>query len=118
MVTSSHDVLHVTVIHIIGMATHGKSDHSNMDYIHLQRGGDSSSYYTPTQIYIWSVGGSSSIEMALVSSLHDVLHTTVFQLIGTDTHSKGKYLCDGLHAYIHWCADNHPCYTLKNKRVW
>ena len=111
MVTSLHEVLHVTVIQIIGMGTHGKGDHSNMACIHIQRGGDSSSYYTPTQIYIWSVGGSSSIEMASVSTLHDVLHTTVFQIIGTDTHSKGKYLCNGSHAYIHWRADHHPCYT-------
>ena len=56
MVTSSHDVMRVTVIQIIGMATHGKGDHSNMDCIHLERGGDSSSYYTPTQIYMDSGG--------------------------------------------------------------
>ena len=56
MVTSSHDVLHVTVIQISGMGTQGKGDHSNMDCIHLQRGEDSSSYYTPTQIYMDSGG--------------------------------------------------------------
>ena len=36
-------------------------------------------------------GGSVSMEMATVSSLHDVLHTTVFQIIDIATYGKGEH---------------------------
>ena len=37
-------------------------------------------------------GGSGSMEMAAVSSLHDELHATVFQIIGIATQGKDKHL--------------------------
>ena len=37
-------------------------------------------------------GGSGSMEMTVVISLHNALHITVFQIIGIATHDKGKYL--------------------------
>ena len=56
-----------------------------------QQGGDRNPYYTSTKrgIVTWGTGG---MEMAAVSSLHDVLHVTVFQIIGIATHSKGKHV--------------------------
>ena len=37
-------------------------------------------------------GGSGSMDMSAVCSLHDVLHATVFQIIGIATQDKSKYL--------------------------
>ena len=36
-------------------------------------------------------GGSVSMEMDAVGSLHEVLHTTVFQSIGIATYGKGEH---------------------------
>ena len=37
-------------------------------------------------------GGSVSMEMAVVRSLHDVLHAIVFQIIGIAIHGKGEHV--------------------------
>ena len=36
--------------------------------------------------------GSGSMEMAVMRSLHEVLHATVFQIIGMATQGKGRHL--------------------------
>ena len=71
---------------------------SGMAHVETQRGGDHNPCYIPTKIGMVT-GGSGSMEMAAVSSLHDILHSTVFQIIGIATQGKGKYLWCGLYAY-------------------
>ena len=51
----------------------------------------------PTHIGMVTAGDSGSMVMAMVSSLHDVLHASVFHIIGKATHGNGKHLSHGLH---------------------
>ena len=59
-----------------------------MDCVHTQQGGDHNPYYTLTKIGMVT-GGTRGMEMAAVRSLHEVLHATVFQIIGIATHGEG-----------------------------
>ena len=54
-----------------------KENTSRMAHVHTQRGGDHNPCYTPTKIGMVT-GGSGCMEMAVVSSVHDVLYATVF----------------------------------------
>ena len=45
-------------------------------------------------------GGSVSMEMAAVGSLHDVLHATVFQIISIATYGKVENVWHGLRVHI------------------
>ena len=56
-----------------------------------QQGGDHNPYYISIKMGIvtWGTGG---MYMAAMSSLHDVLHVTVFQIIGTTTHDEGGHV--------------------------
>ena len=67
-----------------------KANTSHMACMHKQRGGDNNSCYPRTKMGKVT-GGSVSMEMAAVGSLHDVLHATVFQIIGIATYSKGEH---------------------------
>ena len=66
-----------------------------MACIHTQQGGDHNPCYPRTKIGI-VIGGSGSIEMTAVRSLHDVLHAMVFQIIGIATHGKREHVWHGL----------------------
>ena len=61
-----------------------------MACMHKQRGGDDNPCYPRTKMGKVT-GGSVSMEMAAVGSLDDVLHTTVFQIIGIATYGKGEH---------------------------
>ena len=54
-----------------------KENTSRMAHVHTQRGGDHNPCYTPTKIGMVT-GGNGCMEMAVVSSVHDVLYATVF----------------------------------------
>ena len=75
-----------------------REDTSDIACADTQQSGDHNPCYIPTKIGMVT-GGSGSMEMAAVSSLHDILHSTVFQIIGIATQGKGKYLWCGLYAY-------------------
>ena len=77
-VSSLHDLLHITVFHIIGMATQGKGKNLSHGFcIHNQRGGDHNPCYPRTKMGMVT-GGSGSMKNAAVRSLHDMLLATVF----------------------------------------
>ena len=69
----------------------GRERTSGMAHVETQRGGDHNPCYTPTKIAMVT-GRIGCMEMAAVSSLHDVLHATVLQIIGMATQGKGKHL--------------------------
>ena len=54
-----------------------KENTSRMAHMHNQRGGGHNPCYTPTKIDMVT-GDSGCMEMAVGSSLHDVLYATVF----------------------------------------
>ena len=62
---------------------------SDMICMHNQQGGDHNPYYTPTTMGMIT-GGGSSMEMAVVHSLYDVLHEAVFHIISMSTQVKNK----------------------------
>ena len=62
-----------------------------------------------------ATGGSGCMEMAVVSSLHDVLHATVFQIIGMATHRARGNTFDMTCIYIQWGRDHNLCYTFTIK---
>ena len=66
-----------------------KANTSHMACMHSQRGGDHNPCYPCTKMGKVT-GGSVSMKMAVVRSLHDVLHATVFQIIGIATHDREK----------------------------
>ena len=62
---------------------------SDMACVHLQQGGYHNTCSIPTKMGMISES-SGSIEMALLCLLHDVLHATVFWIIGIATQEEGK----------------------------
>ena len=44
-------------------------------------------------------GGTGGMEMAAVRSLHDVMHATVFQIIGISTFNNEEHVWHGLGGY-------------------
>ena len=61
-----------------------------MACMHIQWGGDHDPCYACTKMGMVT-GGSVNMEIAAVSSLHDMLHTTVFQTVGIATYCKGEH---------------------------
>ena len=85
---SFHDALHATVFQIIDMATHRarkNNSHIHMTCMHTQRGADHNPCYTPNKVGTVT-GGTGSMGIAMVRSIHDVLYASVYQIIGMTTH--------------------------------
>ena len=82
---SIHDILCAAVIQIISMTTHmAKAITSHMAYMYTKRGNSHNPCYKPTKMGT-DTGHSGSMEIAAVSSLHDIFHATVFHIIGMPT---------------------------------
>ena len=78
---SIHDILCAAVIQIISMTTHmAKAITSHMAYMYSKRGNSHNPCYKPTKMGTVT-DHSGSMEIAAVSSLHDIFHATVFHII-------------------------------------
>ena len=89
------------------LAHMARANTSHMTWMHTQPGGDHNPCYTSTKMGMVT-GRSGSMEMAAVSSLHDLLHITVFHIIGMATQGKAKtshmasaYIINGVGTIIH-----------------
>ena len=64
---------------------------SCMARVNTQQSGNSNLSYTSTKIGMVT-GGSGCMEIFAVSSLHDILHAAVLQIISKATRGKSKHL--------------------------
>ena len=95
-VSSLRDLLHVTVLHIIIMATQCKEKHFSHGVNIYSRGGDNDPCcLAPKMVMVH--GGSRGTKLASMHSLHDLLFTTVFDISGMATPGKGNHLFHGLY---------------------